>query len=299
MSEKASWSFAAGDAIAPGRLALEKLGGGKRYEVYLAWDEKLFSRVVAKVVRPDQVDDPKAVPDLEREHATLDRLAHPMLVRQFGLVTSGPHPHLVLEHFEGPTLRKLIKSYGPLPLEQLVPLAVQVCGVLHYMATESVVHLDVKPSNIVMEAPPKLIDLSVARTHKAAARLAKPVGTRKYMSPEQCDPTRLGPVGPAADVWGVGATLFEAATGFRPFEPPPKRSIDDSTPAAAKYPQLEQDPTPLPASIDPAVAELLTRCLVRDPQARPAAADVARGFEPLLERIPAKPALRRRRPKLS
>lgn len=298
MSEKASWSFASGAEIAPGRLALERLGGGKRYEVYLAWDEKLFSQVVVKVVRPDQVDDPKAVPDLEREHAALERLAHPMLVRQFGLVTTGPHPHLVLEHFEGPTLRSLIKSYGPLPVEQLVPLAVRVCGVLHYMATESIVHLDVKPSNIVMEAPPKLIDLSVARTLEAAARLQKPVGTRKYMSPEQCDPKELGPVGPPADVWGVGVTLFEAAAGVRPFEPPSKQSVDGATPKTVKYPQIEQEPAPLPGSVAPAVAELLRRCLAKDPGDRPVAAEVARGLEPLLEDIPAKPTLRRRRPRL-
>ena len=298
MSEKASWSFPEGYEIAPGRLALQKLGGGKRYEVYLAWDEKLFSQVVVKVVRPDQVDDPRSVPDLQREHAILDRLAHPMLVRTFGLVGTGRHPHLVMEHFEGPTLRKLIKSYGALPLEQLVPLAVQVCGVLHYLSTESVVHLDVKPSNIVMEAPPKLIDLSVARTHEAAARLTKHVGTRKYMSPEQCDPRRLGPVGAPADVWGAGATLYEAASGARPFDTPSKGSLPDDAPLETRFPQLAEDPAPLPNRVPGPVAELVLGCLTRDPARRPAAAEVARAFEPLLDDIPTKPSLGRRRPTL-
>ena len=299
MSDRASWAFPEGYEIAAGRLALEKLGGGKRYEVYLAWDERLFSRVVVKVVRPDQVGDARAVPDLEREHATLERLAHPMLVRTFGLVTAGEHPHLVMEHFEGPTLRKLIKSYGPLPLEQLVPLAVQVCGALHYMSTQAIVHLDVKPSNIVMEAPPKLIDLSVARTHDAAARLTKHVGTRKYMSPEQCDPRRLGPVGAPADVWGAGVTLYEAVSASRPFPTPSKSSVPEDAPLAVEFPQVEKDPAPLPARVPAAVAALVLRCLEKDPTLRPTAAEVAQGFEPLLDDIPTKPRLGRRRPKLS
>lgn len=299
MSEKASWSFPEGYEIAPGRLALEKLGGGKRYEVYLAWDEKLFSRVVVKVVRPDQIGDSKSVPDLEREHQTLARLAHPMLVRTFGLVTAGEHPHLVMEHFEGPTLRKLIKSYGPLPLEQLVPLAVQVCGALHYLSTEKVVHLDVKPSNIVMEAPPKLIDLSVARTHEAAAQLSNHVGTRKYMAPEQCDPRRLGPIAAPADVWGAGVTLYEAVSGRRPFDTPSKTEVASDAPLEARFPQVAQDPPPpLPNRVPRTVASLVLACLAKDPADRPTAAEVARSFEPLLEDIPTKPTLGRRRPKL-
>ena len=297
MSDRPSWDFDEGDEIAPGRLALRKLGGGKRYEVYLAWDEKLYSQVVVKVVRPDQVGDPRAVPDLEREFAALDRLAHPMLVRHFGLVTDGDHPHLVLEHFEGPTLRRVIKSQGSVPLEQLVPLAVQVCGVLHYMATESMIHLDVKPSNIVMETPPKLIDLSVARTFDAAANLNKPVGTRKYMSPEQCDPKRLGPVGAPADVWGAGVTLYEAARGKRPFDTPSAGAVPDSAPLEVKYPQIVVDPEPLGGLVPDNVADLIANCLTKDPSQRPVAAQVAHAFEPLLGGASRKPMLRRGRPK--
>ena len=289
MSEKAGWGFDEGDEIQPGRYVLDKLGGGKRYEVYIAWDDKLFSQVVAKLVRPDQVEDPRALSDLTREFDTISGLSHPMLVRSFGLVADGRTPHLVLEHFEGPTLRRLVKGYGPLPLEQLVPLAIKVCGALHYMATESVVHLDVKPTNIVMEAPPKLIDLSVARPVDAARKLKKRVGTRKYMAPEQIDPGRMATIGPATDVWGAGVTLYEAAVGERPFSPP--ASDDD-------FPQLDAEPNPPPKEIPPRAADLLVACLRKDPAERPSAAEVARGFEPLLEAIPERPRLRRTRPKL-
>ena len=299
MSEKKGWKFVEGDEIARGRYALKKLGGGKRYEAYLAWDEKLFSQVVVKVVRPDQVDNPKAVKDLERESNALGKLAHPMLVRRFDAVLEGPRPHVVLEHFEGPTLRKLIKGYGRLPLEQLVPLAVQVCGALHYMATEAMVHLDVKPGNIVMSAPPKLIDLSVARTFEQARRLTKPVGTRAYMAPEQCAPGERGEVGPASDVWGIGTTLYEAVSSARAF---PSRRDDEDSPdpddSAATYPQLTTRPDPLPKDVPAPITDLVFSCLEDDPSARPSAAEVARSFEPLLARIPTKPKLRRGRPRL-
>lgn len=297
MSERAGWNLKEGAEIAAGRLALKKLGGGKRYEVYLAWDEKLFSHVVVKMVRPDQVASSRSIPDLEREMGILERLAHPMLVRTFGAVLEGDRPHLVLEHFEGPTLRKLIKSHGPLPLEQLVPLAVRISGVLHYLAAESVVHLDVKPSNVVMEAPPKLIDLSVARTLPGTSKIKRPIGTRKYMSPEQCDPERLGPIGSPADVWGLGATLYEAATGKRAFETPRRDLVSDDDPIETRFPQLVEDPRPLPKSMPKLVGDPILACLERAPDKRPLAAEVARSFEPILERLPDKPRLTRGRPR--
>ncbi|MDQ3987489.1 MAG: serine/threonine protein kinase [Actinomycetota bacterium] len=292
--KKASWEFEEGDEIVPGRYALRRLGGGKRYEVYLAWDDKLFSQVVVKVVRPDQIGNDKSVQDLRREADTVGGLAHPMLVRSFGVSLQDDRPHLVLEHIEGPTLRRLIKGYGPLPLEQLVPLAVQVCGALHYMATESIVHLDVKPSNVVMSSPPKLIDLSVARTHDAAKKLTQRVGTRSYMAPEQCEP---GPnrIGTWTDVWGAGVTFYEAVTGTRAFHADKEADTEDK---ARAFPQLVEDPPAFPKETPGPIAELILACLDKDPRSRPQAAEVARGFEPLLAAIPERPRLRRGRPKL-
>ena len=291
MSDKAGWGFSEGDEIVPGRFALEKLGGGKRYEAYLAWDEKIFSQVVVKIVRPDQTGDSKSVQDLQREAAAVERLAHPVIVRTFGVHLEGERPHLVLEHLEGPTLRKLIKSYGRLPLEQLVPLAIQVAGALHYMASEGFVHLDVKPSNIVMSAPPRLIDLSVARSTETAARLNKRVGTRAYMSPEQVEFDKRGPIGPPADVWGLGVTLYEAATATRAFPAPKDRSDP--------LPQTTEAPPPFPKDTHPGIKDLLLACLAREPKDRPPAAEVARALEPFLSGIPNRPRLRRGRPRMS
>ncbi|MDQ3934573.1 MAG: serine/threonine protein kinase, partial [Actinomycetota bacterium] len=270
--EHASWEFEAGTEIAPGRSVLRSLGGGSRYEVFLVWDERLFTPVAAKVLRPDQVDEEKALRDLRREAEWLERLAHPVLVRGFGAVLEGPHPHVVVEHFDGHTLRKLIKRGGPVPLPQLLPLALNVAAAIHYLGTEEVVHLDVKPDNIVMGIPPRLIDLSVARSFSRAKRINGTVGTDAYMAPEQADPeTHAGRIGPAADVWGLAATLFHAAAGKVPF--PRRKGARESDDRAVRFPQLEGEPGPLPPDTPPELAELIGAGLRKDPDERPTAAD--------------------------
>ena len=284
VSPSRSWDLAEGDEIALGRSALAKLGGGHHYQAYLAFDERLHTIVVAKLVRPHLVDDAHTLAGLEAEAAMLDRLGHPVLLRAFDAVLDGPRPHLVLEHLEGPRLSTLIRRYGPLPPEQLVPLALQLCSALHYLGAEGVVHLDLKPANTIMSGPPRLIDLSVALGLDAAARLTRPIGTDSYMAPEQCDPAGRGPVGTPADVWGLGATLYRAATGERPFP----GAIKGSSEPSERWPQLTEapDPDPLPA----AVAEPILACLRADPAERPLPAEVAESLAPVL-RAQSKPRL--------
>ena len=113
MGAKSSWELSEGAEIAPGRSVLKAIGGGHRYEVYLVWDEKLFSIMVAKVLRPDLASDASAARGLQREAEALDRLAHPVLLRGFGADLEGPYPHVLVEHLEGPTLRRLIRRGGP------------------------------------------------------------------------------------------------------------------------------------------------------------------------------------------
>jgi serine/threonine protein kinase len=280
--EKPSWNFEPGTPIAEGRTVLRRLSGGNRYEVFLTWDERLFAITVTKVLRPDQASDPHALGELRREVGALRRLAHPCLVRCFGAELEGPHPHVVLEHLEGPTLRRLIKQQGTLPLDQLLPVALHVAAVLQYMATEGFVHLDVKPSNIVMGVPPRLIDLSIAQDLESAAALRHSMGTDAYMPPEQCDPAAWpGRVGPAADVWGLGATLHHALSGETPFP----RGDAGSRDKLSRFPQLSHDPKPLPAHVPETLQELVARMLAHDPAGRPAASEVATTLEPLVASI--------------
>jgi serine/threonine protein kinase len=263
------------------------LGGGNRYEVLLAWDDRLFALVVAKVLRPHLVNEEAYREELRDEAEALERLAHPVIVRGFDAVLDGPHPHLLIEHLEGPTLRSLILRHGPVPLEQLLPLAAHVAAALHYMADAGMVHLDVKPDNIVMGIPPRLIDLSIARTLKRAARTRAPIGTDAYMAPEQCLPAEHpGAIGPASDVWGLAATLHHAVSGQTPYTR--AREARTSEDPHVRFPQLERDPRPLPGRTPEPLRELLERGLAKAPEERPTAAEVVLGLEPLVAGLPRK-----------
>jgi serine/threonine protein kinase len=253
-----TWGLDEGDEIAPGRTVLRRIGSGRRYEAMLVWDEHRLAVLVAKLLRPDCATDAAALRDLEREAELLATLAHPVVVRGFGAVLDGRFPHLVLEHLEGPTLAELLRREGTLALEQLLPLGLHVASALHYMAAEGVVHLDVKPSNVVMGAPPRLIDLSVARTLEEAANLRSPIGTDAYMAPEQRAPD--GRLGPAADVFGLAATLRES----------------------------------VPRRTPPELAELLDAGLDPEPANRPTAAEFAGRLEPLVAALPTRMTLGRR-----
>jgi serine/threonine protein kinase len=276
------WRLGHGDEIVPGLSALKLLGGGFRYEAYLAWDEHLHSLVVVKVVRPGLVEDQRTLDGLAEEVEMLERLRHPVLVRGFGAALEGPRPHVILEHLEGPRLSTLIRKYGPLPAEQVLPLALQLSAAAHYMAMEDVVHLDIKPSNIIMGAPARLIDLSVARTVESSRDLSSGVGTDSYMAPEQCGTRHGGQLGPAADVWGIGVTLYRAASGERPFEKGDPGSRDPEE----RWPQLTAPPKPIPDRVSRAIAKSIMSCLEYDPLERPTAAELAAALEPVFAGLP-------------
>jgi eukaryotic-like serine/threonine-protein kinase len=283
-TDKAGWAFAEGDEIVPGRRAAGLLGGGHRYEAWLAWDERLRALVVAKLIRPDQTDGEGARRTLAREASMLERLAHPLLVRSFGSDALGERPHLVLEFVEGPRLSTLIRRFG-LVLEQVVPLALNLCSVLHYLAEEGVVHLDVKPRNIIMAGSPRLIDLSIAHDLDELGSLSGPAGTDAYMAPEQCDPESRAEIGSASDVWGLGVTVHEAFTGMLPF-PRPSES--------ERHPQLSRPPR-VAEGVPPKLAPLLLSCLEARPADRPTAAELGDALEPFVAALPA-PKLGRFRP---
>jgi serine/threonine protein kinase len=279
-----TWAFEQGYEIVPGRSAVSLLGGGHRYEAWLVWDERLRSLVVAKLLRPDQAARPSARSALNREAALLSRLSHPLLVRSFGAEPQCARPHLVLEFVEGPRLSTLIRRYGVI-LEQALPLALNLCSVLHYLAVEQVVHLDVKPRNIIMAGSPRLIDLSVARPIAELASLRDRVGTDAYMAPEQCDPDRFGQIGSASDLWGLGATVHEAFTGELPYPRPTNELV---------HPQLTSQPR-VGDAVPAAVRAPLRSCLELRPEDRPTAAELGDALEPLVDALPA-PRIGRFRP---
>ncbi|MDQ3986520.1 MAG: serine/threonine protein kinase [Actinomycetota bacterium] len=289
-----SWNLEPGDDITERFAALKVLGGGHSYEVYLAQDAHRLSLVVLKLLRPHLVDDEHEKKSLAREAAVLERLAHPVIVRSFGADVAGARPHLVLEHLEGPHLSRLIRQNGALALEQVIPLAIQIFSAAHYLEREGVVHLDIKPRNIIMGGPPRLIDLSVARSVDSALRIKSAIGTDPFMAPEQCEPARA-PVGASADVWGIGATLYQSVSGRLPF---PRDDDYDKDDPAQRWPQLHRVADPLPKGIPADLREVIEDCLKTDPGARPLAIEAVARLEPLVSALPSRPVLRRLRPRL-
>jgi eukaryotic-like serine/threonine-protein kinase len=294
-----TWDFDEGEEIAPGRSALRLLGGGRGHEAYLAWDERLFGLVVVKILRPHRAEDPSARQQIAAEARAYTALQHPVLPRSFGSDVHGGRPYLVLEFLDGPRLSTLVRKQGRLAVEQTLPLALQLCSALHYMAGEGWVHLDVKPKNVVMGAPPRLIDLSIARTREGAVRTAGPIGTDAYMAPEQCGVEGMGKMGPAADMWGLGVTVYEAITGHLPF--PASR---DDGPPRERFPQLVHEPIPFSKEIPPVLGDPIMSCLRRRPEARPTAEELAGALQPLVAALPKpsivpriRPRVRRRSPR--
>ena len=277
-----SWRFAEGDPITPELTAIRRLGGGEAYDAYLAFDDITYSPVVVKILRPDQVDNESALRGIRREVDALGRINHPAVVRGLRSVVDGERPHLVLEQLDGPRLSSLVRRHGPLQPQQYLPLAIEVAAALHYFRRVGYVHLDVKPSNIIMGAPAKLIDLSVARPLEVAEALTYPIGTDAYMAPEQCDPPHTGTPGFASDVWGLGATLFEAVAGYKPFDDGEPEARD----AERRFPQLVDGPYVLPEQTPSDVAKVVLACLDPEPANRPLPREVAEALEPAMARLP-------------
>jgi eukaryotic-like serine/threonine-protein kinase len=279
---RASWGFNEGDPIAPERTAIRLLGGGERYEAYLAWDDQLLSLVVVKVLRPSHVDDAHARAGLMAEAGMLRRLRHPVIVRSFAAAPDAARPHVVLEYVDGPRLSTLLRT-SPMALDQTLSLGLQLSSAAHYMSARGVVHLDIKPQNIIMAAPARLIDLSVARRTEELAGVSSPIGTTKFMAPEQCDSSRFSELGPAADVWGIGVTLYWTLANGSPFPP----SVDDKdAPLDRLFPQLVHAPAPLPKGTPPALAGLIEAMLDPRPEGRPTARAVLGELEPMVAALP-------------
>jgi len=269
-TQRSGWGFESGDEIVPGRTMQSLLGGGERFEAYVAWNHRLMTPTVIKVLRPDVVDDERARRSMAKEGDLLARLQHPGLTRLFDMDSSGPRPFIEIEYVEGPRLSTLIRRHGRLNPEQAFPLGRQLAATLHFLHAEGVLHLDVKPSNIIMGPTPRLIDLSVARRVERAHLINGFVGTDAYMAPEQADPVRWPTIGPATDTWGLGATLYHAVAKRLPHS----KGRHEAT-GVGRFPQLVESPAPLdPARHSPGLVELIMDCLQCSPDARPSVAEL-------------------------
>ena len=276
-----TWALAYGDEIDETLVVIEVLGGGTRYEVYRAWDRILFCQVAVKVVRPHRVAEDRVLDSLQREIAIASRLQHPNLVRLLRWSLAPPRPHMVFEYITAQTVAAHLDEIGPVSVPECCLLGIRMLSALHYLHQNHVLHLDVKPDNVTMGDPPRLLDLSLAQTFSTPVKLRHAVGTSPYMPPEQCE---HGDVSPQSDLFALGVTLYEALSGMQPF------SIGDDAAAdrAARYPQLVEEPQPLGdiMEVHPLLERIVMQCLARDPARRPrSAVDAAMALESVLESL--------------
>jgi serine/threonine protein kinase len=258
-----------GREVTPGTTVLEHLHRSNGLDVYDAWNEPRACRVIVKTLRPDRLRRAEACAKLVREGALLRRLTHPHVVRGYE-VHEEPRPAIVMETLSGQTLDHLIESARrPLGAAELANLGVHVTSALHHLHGEGVLHLDLKPSNVVAEAGrAKVIDLS----HALPPGEHPPGnGTWCYMAPEQ---VRGGPVGPAADVWGVGIVLACAALGTNPLADLADALDVDDPQLHGRVPAVGSGRRRLPR----ALTALVDACLEPMPEARPALGELMRGL---------------------
>jgi eukaryotic-like serine/threonine-protein kinase len=258
-----------GEEIVPGYEVVEHMSRGHALDVYDVHSEERDCRCVVKAIRPDRVHQPGPRCRLVREGEVLAALTHPHFVRAYELVRE-PSPALVLEALGGETLDHLL--YGRsrrLPAAELAHLGLHLCSAIRYLHRHGWLHLDLKPSNVVCDAGlAKVIDLSVAR---APGRGPAGVGTAHYMAPEQASG---GVLTVAADAWGLGAVLFEGATGERPFR-------DEEH---GRYEQLERRAEPVAARrrLPARLGRAIDSCLDPLPERRPSVAALAEGLRPFV-----------------
>jgi len=270
------WLFLEGQESLPNLVAWGQLGSGRHFESWLAWSVRHRIPVVVKLPRPSRLEDQLTIDELAREAATGAALQHPGVQRLLDVRLDHGPPFVILEYVEGPTLSRLVDDNGALPGRDVVLFGLQLAGTLAFLQGQGFAHLDVKPGNVaVRDGRPVLLDLGIARQLGAIPGRGETQGSPPYMAPEQ---SRRHPVSPAMDVFGLGATLFELRSGSPPFKP--RRSG-----SGWSHPQRTRNAPSLarlgPDTPEP-LAGLVDAMLNRDPDLRPAMAEVMTGLHRVL-----------------
>jgi serine/threonine protein kinase len=267
--------LASGTKIGPYEIA-SLLGVGGMGEVYRSRDSKLGREVALKVLPTSVAIDPDRLGRFSREAKVLAALNHPNIATIYGLEDFGATHAIVMELVEGPTLADRIRS-GPMPSEEALPIAKQICEALEYAHERGIVHRDLKPANIKVteEGAAKVLDFGLAKAleietgpldiassptmSRAATQAGMILGTAAYMSPEQARGKRADR---RSDIWAFGCVLYEMLTGKMVFS---GETVSDTLADIIKE---QPDWSRLPAGTSARVRVLVQRCLTKDPRQR-------------------------------
>ncbi len=266
-------------SLGPTYTVERELGGGGMSRVFVAFDQALGRRVVAKVLSPELTASVYAERFM-REILVVATLQHPHIV---GVLTAGDAdglPYFTMPYVEGNSLRDLIRRSGPMAVRDAVPILRDVARALMFAHERGVVHRDIKPDNVLLASGSAMVtDFGVAKAVLSAQRaqpVASPdsatltivgttVGTPAYMAPEQiaADPD----VDHRADIYAFGVMAYEMLAGAPPFK--------STTPHAILAAHLSQPPRPLDAAragLPPRLVQLVMACLEKDRDQRPQSA---------------------------
>lgn len=263
-----------GQTLAEKYLVEQLIKRGGMGAVYRGKHVLMDKTVAIKVLRKSLAGDDVIVARFSREAKAASRISHPhaVSVTDFGEAENGV-VFLVMEYLDGRTLKDIIRSDGPMPLERAVEITRQVSGALDAAHQQGVVHRDLKSDNIMLSQTnggdwAKVLDFGIAKIQQPeGARdndITAPnlvIGTPQYMSPEQCSQT--GPIDARSDVYSLGVIIYEMLSGRVPFT--------GESPTVIMMKQV-QDPPPsildtrpdLPASVE----NLIERALAKQPADR-------------------------------
>jgi WD40 repeat protein len=256
-------------ASAPGTVAgyeiRGELGRGGMGVVYRAWQPGLRRHVALKMVLAGTHAGPDTLARFRTEGEAIARLQHPHIVQVYECGEEAGRPFYALEYVEGGSLAQKL-ARGPLPVREAAELVETLARAIHFAHEKGIVHRDLKPANVMLQqdGTPKVTDFGLAKIladgtqHTASGAI---LGTPSYMAPEQAG--QGGEVGPACDVYALGAILYELLTGRPPFRA--------DTPMDTLQQVVKEEPVS-PARLQPKVPrdlETITlKCLQKEPPGR-------------------------------
>jgi hypothetical protein len=253
-------------SLLAGRYELRALvGRGGMGEVYEAVDRQLDRTVAVKVLRPELAADRRFLSRFRREARTSARLSHPDIVAVHDIGEDDGRAFIVMEFVPGRTLGTIVHEDGPIDPAAAARIGAAVADALAHAHARGVVHRDVTPGNVMLtpHGEVKVLDFGIARASRGSARSGSPSaahGTAAYVAPEQ---VRGDAADQRADIYSVGAVLYELLSGRPPFAGSSTTDVIDRLGAETPAPVRALRPQ-VPASMD----AIVLRCLAKEPTAR-------------------------------